>query len=194
MLCSCALLSGCAELTIVAASPTPNQQATPSLPPIGFNHRYGNDPMASKDGFTLERSMFASRVFWEVAIRTDPAIAGYVDLTKPAAFAAARHKVTSVLVVIATEDRATITGLLAYGSHAGQERYCEALLNAVRAMGYDAFTKAQVLVFFTEADEHAQLSWTAKAGYTYAVYDNDLQGTGITARPGQTPLPAPAGP
>lgn len=192
-LCACVSLTGCADFTLVVATPAPSASSV-ALPPIGYNHRYGNDPVAAQDGFTMERSMFAQMVYWEVAIHTDPASAGYVALNKPALVTRARHLVKSVLLVVATEVRGTITGLLAYGSHAGQEMYAEALLNRVRAFGYDSFTKAQVLIFFTESDEHASLNWTASGGYTFAVYDNDLQGSGIAATPAQTPLPAPRAP
>jgi hypothetical protein len=189
-LLACGPLTGCADFTLVVATPAPSASSV-ALPPIGYNHRYGNDPVAAQDGFTLERAMFAQMVYWEVAIHTDPASAGYVDLGRPAAVTRARHLVTSILLVVATEVRGTITGLLAYRTHAGQEMYAESLLNRVRAFGYDSLTKAQVLIFFTESDEHASLSWTAGGGYTYAVYDDDLQGSNIAATPSQTPLPTP---
>ena len=186
-------LSGCAELTIVETTPVPTA-ATLSLPPIGYNHRFGNNPVSAKDGFALERSLFADRVYWEIAIHTDPLKAGFVDLTKPANIAAARHAFTSLILVIATEDRATISGLIAYRTHDAQAKYCEALLDRLRALGYDGFTSAQMLVFFTEQDEHAKLTWSPKDGYKYVVYDNDLARTGLTPGPSQTPLPLPSFP
>jgi hypothetical protein len=186
-------LSGCAELTIVVTTPVPTP-ATLSLPPIGYNHRFGNSPLAAKDGFAMERSLFADRVYWEIAIQANPIKAGFVDLAKPATVAAARHAITSLLLVIATEDRATITGLLAYRSRDAQAKYCEALLDHLRAVGYDAFTSAQVLVFFTESDQHAKLTWSPKDGYKFAVYDNDLVNSGLNPTPTQTPLPVPSFP
>ncbi len=180
-------------MTIVTTTPIPSA-ATLALPPLGFNHRYGNNPLAAKDGFTLERALFAQQVYWEVALRTDPMQAGFVDLADRKAVAAARRAVTSLTVVIATEARFTIRGLLAYGGDQGQEMYCEQLLRRLRATGYDGITSARVLVFFTEADEHAQLSWSLSAGYSFAVYDGDLSATGFTPAPGETPLPAPDGP
>ena len=188
-----ASLSGCAELTVVDATPQPTP-ATLALPPIGFNHRYGNNPVSAKDGFNLERSLFASKVFWEVALRTDPVKAGYVNMADPAAITAARHAATSLLIVIATENGATITGMLAFRSDPAQAAYCEAIVDRVRAFGYDNLTSVQLLVFFTEADNHAKLTWSPGAGYKYTVYDNDLRNSGLTPMPTQTPLPAPPGP
>jgi hypothetical protein len=183
-------LSGCAELTIVETTPVPTA-ATLGLPPIGYNHRFGNSPLSAKDGFALERSLFGDRTYWEIAIQANPLKAGFIDLAKPANVTAARHAITSLLLVMATEDRNTISGLLAYRSHDAQATYCEAFLAGLRALGYDAFTSAQVLVFFTESDEHAKLTWSTKAGYKYVVYDYDLAHTGLTPGPSQTPLPAP---
>ena len=189
-LLACAGLAGCADFTVVAATPGPTP-STLALPPIGYNHRYGNNPVAAHDGFALERAFFAQQAYWEVAIHTDPVQAGYVPLSNTGAVTAARHAATSVILVIATEDRRTITGLLATGSRQAQAAYVESLVDRVRALGYDHFSKAQVLVFFTESDEHAQLTWSQSAGYAYTVYDNDLKGTSIVPAPGQTPLPAP---
>ena len=186
-------LVGCADFTIMAAPPPPTAPPI-ALPPIGFNHRYGNNPLAAKDGFAMERANFAERVFWEVAIHTDPVQAGYVDLGKAAAVAKARRSVTNILLVIATEDRRTIVGLLAFGSNQGQQMYATTFLDELRALGYTSFTKAQVLIFFTESDEHAQLTWTVKAGYSFKVLDNNLAGTLISPSPGQTPLPPPTAP
>jgi hypothetical protein len=191
-LCGLAL-SGCADFTVVAATPVPSA-ATLSLPPIGYNHRYGNNPVAAHDGYNLERSNYAQQVYWEVAIHTDPVQAGYVQLGNAAQVAKARHAVTSVTLVLATEDRRTITGLLAEGTDQAQELYAETFLNRLRALGYDTFSKAQVLIFFTESDEHGQLTWSQQAGYTYKVFDNDLRSTGITPAPGETPLPSPGVP
>ena len=54
-------LSACDDFSLVAVTTTPNLAALPSLPPIGFNHRYGNNPVASADGFQLERLLFSHR-------------------------------------------------------------------------------------------------------------------------------------
>ena len=62
------------------------------------------------------------------------------------------------------------------------------------AIEYDAFTSAQVYVFFTEADQHAKLTWSPKDGYKFVVYDNDLVHTGLNPTPSQTPLPVPSFP
>jgi hypothetical protein len=165
-----------------------------SLPPIGFNHRYGDSPLAAKDGFAIERSLYAQRVFWEFALQGLPLKAGYIDLSKPALVTAARHAITSITVIIATEDLHTITGFLAEGSNAEQQKYAQALLDKIRAIGYDGFTSAKVLVYFTESDQHAFLLWSQKGGYKYTVNDNNLVGTGIRPAPGQTPLPLPSVP
>lgn len=186
-------LAGCAEITIVDATPLPSSSAV-ALPPIGFNHRYGNNPVSAKDGFIIERSLYATKQYWELALRADPQIAGYVNLADPAAVARARHNTKTLLVVMATENGATITGLLAFRSDPAQQMYIEQLLNRVRALGYDNLASAQVLVFFTEADNHAKLTWSPAKGYAYTVYDNDLRNSNLTPGPTQTPLPPPTGP
>ena len=194
LLVASAALSACADIQIVEITPTPYVSPSVSLPPIGFNHRYGNSPVAAKDGLAMERSLFSQQVYWEVAIHTDPVLSGYINIGDPATERAARHAVTNLILVVATELRTVITGLLAYPTRDAQEMYCKALLDHLRAVGYDAFTSAQVLVFFTESDEHAKLTYDSIAGYTYVVNDNDLLGTGLRPGPSDTPLPTPGPP
>lgn len=186
----CASVAACDDFSLVAVTSTPNLAALPSLPPIGFNHRYGNNPVASADGFQLERLLFTKRAFWEVAIRMDPVLPGYVELGQAQKVKAARHKATDIYLVLATEDRNTIEGMLAFPTHQAQQAYVTSLLDFIRNDGYDAITTAYVLVYFTESDQHAKLTWTKKAGYTFAIFDNDLRGTALEPKPGVTPLPA----
>jgi hypothetical protein len=182
-------LSACSDFVIVAPSAAPSAAAT--LPPIGFNHRYGSDPVSAADAFALERSLFSVTEFWEVAVRTEPQLAGFVDRSNPAAVAAARAKVTGLTVSLGTERLNTIQGLLAFPADSGQEQYCIAVVDHFRALGYTGLTKVTLLVFFTEADRHAMLTWSKSAGYTFNVYDNDLLGNAFRPGPTSTPLPAP---
>jgi hypothetical protein len=195
LLCVTPLLSGCADFTVVEATAAPSA-ATLSLPAIGFNHRYGNNPLAAVDGLAMERQFYSEKVFWEVAIHTDPVKAGYVKLGDKAAVRAARHAVTHMLVVVATEFRAMIEAVLAFHGNSAQEMYSQALLGHLREAGYDAITSAEVIVFFTESDQHSKLSWTATGGYQFSIFDNNLQGTGLglTIGPAMTPLPTPGPP
>jgi hypothetical protein len=183
-------LSGCSDFVILHPTATPNLPVQ-SLPPIGFNHRYGNDPISAADGFAFERSLFSASQFWEVALHTEPQIAGFVDKSNARAVAAARAKVTLMNIALATERLNTIQGMLAYPLDSGQEQYCIAVVDHFRALGYTGLTKVTVFVFFTEADQHAVLNWTSAAGYTFKVYDNDLQGNAFRPGPTATPLPAP---
>jgi len=188
---ACLLLSGCADFTIVVTTPTPTPN-TISLPPIGFNHRYGNSPVASADGFALERRLFATHAFWEVAIQADPQVAGYIEAINQKTSQTARHKITHLILVLATELRDTMEGLLAYPSDAAQETYSMGLLDEVRALGYDTLNSAEVIVFFTESDQHSKLSWTARGGYSFKVNDNNLVGTALNPPPKPySPLPIP---
>ena len=177
---------------MVDATPAPSSSGFVP-PPTGFNHRFGNTPLSAKDGFALERSVYAQHEYWEVAIRIDPEQEGYVKLSDARAVRAARHAVTSILLVVATEDRYTIVGLLAWpgANDSGQEQYAEDLLSELRGYGYDNLQKAQVLIYFTEADQHAALNWTPAAGYSFKVFDGDLKGTTLRPLPQTTPLPAP---
>jgi hypothetical protein len=185
-------LGGCSDFVVLHPTPTVNVPIQ-SLPPIGFNHRYGNNPIAAADGFDFERSLFSQQVFWEVGVRTDPEIAGFVDRSDPRAVAAARAKITSLIVALATERIHTILGMLAFPQDSAQEQYCIAVLQHFRVVGYTNLTKASVIIFFTEQDDHADLNWSATGGYTFKVNDNDLHGNRIrSAAPPQTPLPAPS--
>ncbi len=184
------VLAACDDFSIVAVTATPDTASLPSLPPIGFNHRYGNSPVASADAFQLERSLFTKRVYWEVALRSDPVLAGYIQLGDKAKVAAARHAATDLFMVVATEDRYTIQGMLAFPTHAAQQQYCQSLLDYIRADGYDSITSATLLVFFTESDQHSKLTWSRKSGYTFNVFDNDLRHTALVPSASATPLPA----
>lgn len=139
----------------------------------------------------LERSLFSAGEFWEVAVGTDPQLAGFVDRSNPAAVAAARARVTTMRVSLATERLNTIQGMLAYPQNSGQEAYCIAVLDHLRGLGYTGLTKVTLYVFFTEADLHATLSWTRAGGYSFKVFDNDLRGNSFRPGPTSTPLPSP---
>jgi hypothetical protein len=194
LLCVSAVLASCADVLIVETTPTPTPDPSLSLPPIGFNHRYGSSPLAAKDGLAMERQLFSQQIYWEVAIRTDPVKAGFIKVGDRAVEQAARHAVTNIILVVATELRTVIEGMLAFRTHADQQAYCAALLDHLRKVGYDAFTTATVLVFFTESDQHAKMTWSASSGYTFVVNDNDLAGTGLSPGPAQTPLASPLPP
>lgn len=183
------LLGACSEVQVEHPTPVPpTPSGLPTLPPIGFNHRYGNNPVASADAFTLERQLFAQKEYWEVAIAASPVAAGYVPITDAAATVAARPHLTSVTLVLATESLVTIRALLAGGDPA-QQAYCVKLLDGLRATGYSGLTAATVDVYFGEQDRHAELTWNPTAGYRFTVFDNDLRGTQINPNPSGTPFP-----
>ena len=92
---------------------------------------------------------------------------------------------------IATERINAIEGMLAYPTDSGQKQYCIAIVDHFRALGYTALTKVTMIVFFTESDQHAQLTWSPHAGYTFKVFDNDLRGSEHSMWAGTDPLPAP---
>jgi len=170
------------------ASPTPFLLG--SLPPIGFNHRFGNNPVAAADGFALERALFAKKEYWEVGLRATPVTAGYVDETDPVATKAARGRFTSMVMIIASESLPTLRALVA-GGDAGQQAYCVGLVDQLRGEGYTGLTDASVIVFFGESDRHALLSWTPIAGYKYQIFDNNLNGTLTKPIPTSTPFASP---
>src|ERR1035437_4730031 len=165
------VLSGCSDFVVVHPTPTP--EPVPSLPPIGFNHRYGNNPVAAADGLAFERSLYSSFVFWEVGLRADPQLAGFVDRTDHNAVVQARAKTTTILVSIATERLITIQGMLALPGDDAQKQYCIGIIDHFRSVGYTNITKASVLVFFTEQDEHAGLGDVGVADRTEMVDDAD---------------------
>lgn len=183
------LAGGCGDYHVVSAPKTVAGSVT--LPPIGFNHLYGENPVAARDASVMERQLFAANVYWEVYVYTEPVQAGFVKLGDPAAVSAARQKVTSLLLVVATEDRTTIQRYLAASGKAGQEKYAEELLQAMRGFGYGNITSAEVRVYFSERFEYSSLMWTQAHGYSYNVL---LKGFDFGSSPGVTPLPVPETP
>lgn len=174
-------------------TPPPSASAVTTLPPFGYNHRYGNNPVAAADAFRLERQLIARGEYWEVAISTDPAAAGFVDRPDAAAMGAARAGARRLSMIIATEIAPTIRALLA-GGNAGQQAYCTGLFDQVRALGYGGLESATVEVYFTERDHHSRLSWSAAGGSTYSVLDGDLGGDLSRLPGGTTPFPVPPTP
>jgi hypothetical protein len=188
-----ALLSACSGEAQVTHS-TPQATQTPivltTLPPIGFNHRYGNNPVAAADAFAMERKLFAQKQYWEIGLRADPATAGYVDETDTTATSAARAKFTDMLLIVASESLPTLRALLQSGD-AGQQQYCQQLVEQLRAQGYTGLQKATVTVFFGESDRHAELSWSRSGGYSFKILDNNLNGALLTPIPSTTPFVTP---
>ena len=187
------LLAGCQEATIVRVTPAPSAAATATLPPFGYNHRYGNNPVAAADGFRLERQLISRGEYWEVAVSTEPASAGQVDNPDPSTLAAARAGARRATLTIATEIVTTIRALLARG-RAGQQAYCTGLVDQLRVLGYSGLGAATVDVYFTERDRHAELTWSASGASTYTVFDGDLGGDLSRLPGGTTPFPAPPTP
>jgi hypothetical protein len=186
------LLSGCSEAQVT--HPTPQASVTPivlaTLPPIGFNHRYGNNPVAAADAFALERKLFAQKQYWEVGLRADPASAGFVDESDAAATAAARSRFSDILMIIASESLPTLRALLA-GGDAGQQQYCQQLVEQLRTQGYTGLQQVTLAVFFGESDRHAELSWSHAAGYSFKILDNNLNGALQSPIPTATPFTTP---
>jgi len=183
------VLVGCGDFKVTKASVLPRGYVP--LPAVGFNHVYGNSPLTSRDALNYERGLFSLQAYWEMEVLTTPARAGFVNVGDKKEAARARQAVRSLHLVMATEVRATITGVLAYGSSAGQEMYSEELLDYFRELGYDKLQSASVLVFFSEADLHSWLTWSSKSGYHFTVFNNDFLGGTITPVAGQQPLPDP---
>jgi hypothetical protein len=194
LLCALAgglLLSGCSEAQVTHradATATPIQLS--SLPPIGFNHRYGNNPVAAADAFALERRLFSQKEYWEVGLRADPTTAGYVDETDPQATGTARARFTELTMIIASESLPTLRALVQRGD-AGQQQYCAQLVEQLRAQGYSAVEKANLTVYFGEARRHAELTWTRDGGYSFRILDNNLNGALLTPIPTATPFATP---
>ena len=159
------------------------------LPPIGFNHLYGENPIAARDGLTLERQFWAGNVYWEVFLYTQPIENGFVSLGNAAAVQAARHRITGLILTVATEDTTTINRFLAFPGLPGQKTYAEAMLHAVEGFGYDSVSTAQVRIYFGELNEYANLTWNQSTGYNYKVLLN-----GFGEVQGVTPLPTPETP
>jgi hypothetical protein len=187
-----ALLSGCSEAQVTR--PMPQASQTPivltTLPPIGFNHRYGNNPVAAADAFAMERRLFAQKQYWEVGLRADPAAAGYVDEANSVATAGARAKFSDMFMILASESLPTLRALLQAGD-AGQQQYCEQLVEQLRTQGYSGLQKVTVAVFFGESDRHAELNWSTGSGYSFKILDNNLNGALLTPVATATPFATP---
>jgi len=187
-----ALLTACdeAQVTHATAAPTTTPIVLSTLPPIGFNHRYGNNPVTAADAFAMERQLFAVKQYWEVGLRADPTQAGYVDETNPTLASAARARFTDATVIIASESLPTLRDLLQRGD-AGQQQYCQQLVEQLRAQGYTGLQQATVAVFFGEGDRHAELTWTKAGGYVFKVLDGNLGNSLLTPVPSATPFVTP---
>lgn len=183
------LLSACSEGQVTHPTPAATLPVfnVPTLPPIGYNHRYGNSPLAAADAFAMERSLFSIQQYWEVALRDTPVEPGNVNAADPQALKSARAGITSVLMVIASESLPTLRALLLRGD-GGQKAYFIDLVGALRAEGYTGLTNVSVLVYFGEQDHHATLSWTPETGYSYTIFDNDLNGRLTKPLPSSTPF------
>jgi len=181
-----ALLAACGEMSVI----TTYKSYSPAggLPPIGFNHQFGLNPVTSRDAFELERWFFSKDVFWEVYFWTSPQKIGFVPLGDTSAVVATRHAVTSVDLTIASEDPHTLSGLLVYPGNPGPETYAEQLLQVIRALGYDKFSSARVHIYFSELYQYAILNWSRSAGYSFDVL---LKESPVA---GAAPLPKPTAP
>jgi hypothetical protein len=179
-------LSACSEVGV--QTPTPPPSAVPSLPPIGFDHRYGNNPVLAADANSIDRDLFAKNEYWEFAMAGQPVAAGYVDRSNAALVTAARAQTTSVTVVIASEVLATLRSFVANG-HPGQQAYLEGLVDQVRRLGYTGLTQVTMYVYFGELDKHAQLTWTPSVGYSFSVLDGNMENSLASPPPGGTPFP-----
>ena len=173
-------------MTVEQPTPTPSA-SLPVVSKVGFNHRYGDSALAAADAFDLQRRLFSAQQYWEVAMSTRPQAAGDIERTDPAKVRSARAAATGMVLVIATENLRTISGLLSGGDTA-QQSYCTQIVEQLRALGYSGLTKVTLFVYFTEQDRHAQLTWTPAAGYAYTVYDNDLRNARFTLPPSSTPF------
>jgi hypothetical protein len=186
------LLAACDEASVTHPTPTvsPTPFALSSLPPIGFNHRYGNNPVTAADAFAMERSLYARKQFWEIGLRGDPVEAGYVEETDRVATRAARGKFSDLQIIVASESLPTLRDLLGRGDD-GQRTYCEQLVEQLRTQGYSGLQSVTMQVFFGESHRHSTLLWNPQFGYTYTVLDNNLKGTLLTPIPSTTPFTTP---
>jgi hypothetical protein len=185
-------LAGCQQAGIVQPTPDADASATPAAS-AAYNSRDGNNPVAAGDARELARRLVSRREYWEAAVSTEPAAAGFPHGSDTAALGAARAGAHRLALTIATESLPTIRGLLARG-RTGQQAYCTALLDELRALGYVGLESARVDVYFTEKHRHAELAWSP-AGATYTVFDNDQLGGDLGSTPsGTTPFPAPPTP
>jgi hypothetical protein len=186
------VLTGCQQAGIVQPTPDADASATPAGS-AGYTTRYGDNPVAASDARDLERRLVSRGEYWEAAISTEPAAAGFPRGSGAAALGAARAGARRLALTIATESLPTIRELLARG-RTGQQAYCAALLEEVRALGYGGLESASVVVYFTEKHRHAELAWSP-TGATYTVFDNDQLGGDLSGTPsGTTPFPAPPTP
>lgn len=185
LVAACVLLGGCGDFTITK-TPSLGSNSLLRLPPIGFNHVYGPNPLASRDAMSLERELFAEGAFWEVYLGPEPVQSGFVKLSDQRAVQAARLGVSSLIVTVATENINTIDGLLAFPGDPGPAKYAEKLLQNVQAIGYGNISSAQVHIYFSERYEYANLTWNKSSGYSFAVlikWEAPPRGT--------APLPSP---
>ena len=151
-LCACAPSGS----TSARPSPSPSAAAEPALP--DFNSRLGSNRVAAEAATALGRRLYLGGQYWEVYVRTQPAILpGHYDPADPGASAPAAALVTSTEVVMATESGAAIK-LFSQGGDA-HERQVLGDLDGILRHAFPNLAADNLRIFYGESFQHGVASF-----------------------------------
>jgi len=145
--CSCAVSGS----TAAKPSPSPSSAPEPALP--DFNSRLGSNRVAAEAATALGRRLYAGGQYWEVYVRTQPAVLpGHYDPADPGASAPAAALVTSTEVVMGTESGAAIKLFSAGGEP--HERQVLTELDGILRRAFPNLAADNLRIFYGESFQH----------------------------------------
>jgi hypothetical protein len=144
------------------ASPSPgnpNVDASGSPIPLpDYNSRYGNNRAGALASIRVGRALYAKKQFWEVYVRTDPAVLdGAYDPERPDTFDGLAKQVTQADLVLATESAESIKILAAGG--VDHEKADLTDLAKVLLATFPSVHIVKIQVYFGEGNLHSTATY-----------------------------------
>ena len=162
LLSGATLLTGCEQVAIIRSAPVAALN-------IGFEHKFGNNPLAAADAGSLQQALAIRGQVWGIKLDTKPEAAGAIQVSDPKAVRDGRARMTSLTMTLRADAQATIDGFSSRGPQT-EQLYIEALIRAIANAGYTHLTAIDVVVFF-HSTKHALLTWRPAGGFHYKVLD-----------------------
>lgn len=155
------LLSGCSQVAIIKTAPLAGT----------YDAKYGNDPLAAADAHALEGNLKSVGQAWGIRFVTQPADAGYVNVSDNNQLLAGRGKVSVLDITLTATAPATLQGFSA-GGPTYEQQYVETMAVRISQAGYNHLTAVRIDVYF-QSSHHAVLTWSVKhpTDFSYKVLD-----------------------
>lgn len=159
------MLSGCSlgqALGAGGASPSPGNPGVDAsgspVPLPDYNSRYGNNRIGALASIRVGRALYAKKQFWEVYIRTDPAVLdGAYEPEHPESFDPLARQVNQADLILATESAESIKLLAAGG--VGHEKADLTDLAKVVAAAFPSARVVKIQVYFGEGNLHSTATY-----------------------------------